>query len=142
MTTGATTFDIPGLAPTSRGTAAIRGPVLTFTGDPFRDGIEQTVTYERDAIVVMAEGKVTDFGPADQLMNRLPPWTPVTNYGQDTLITAGFIDCHVHFPQTPMIGSYGAQLRDWLNKYTFPTEQKFADKELAPTSPRCSCASA
>ena len=53
MTTGATTFDIPGLGPTERGAVAIRGPVLTFIGDPFRDGIQQTVSYERDAIVVM-----------------------------------------------------------------------------------------
>jgi len=131
MTTGATTFDIPGLGPTERGAVAIRGPVLTFIGDPFRDGIQQTVSYERDAIVVMAGGKIIDFGPADQVHDRLPPWTPVTNYGQDALITAGFIDSHVHFPQTPMVGAFGAQLREWLNKYTFPTEQKFAAKHFA-----------
>ena len=43
------------------------------------------------------------------------------------LITSGFIDAHVHYPQTQVIGSYGAQLLDWLHNYTFVEEQKFAD---------------
>jgi guanine deaminase len=44
---------------------------------------------------------------------------------------AGFIDCHVHYPQTQIIGAYGEQLIDWLNKYTFIAEQQFADKDHA-----------
>ena len=43
------------------------------------------------------------------------------------LIMPGFIDAHVHYPQTQVIGSYGAQLLDWLHNYTFVEEQKFAD---------------
>ena len=39
----------------------------------------------------------------------------------------GFIDPHIHFPQTQVIASYGAQLLEWLEKYTFVEEQKFAD---------------
>ena len=39
----------------------------------------------------------------------------------------GFIDAHIHYPQTQVIGSYGAQLLDWLQNYTFVEEQKFAD---------------
>jgi guanine deaminase len=39
----------------------------------------------------------------------------------------GFIDAHVHYSQTHVIGSYGAQLLDWLTNYTFVEEQKFAD---------------
>jgi guanine deaminase len=110
---------------------AIRGPVLTFTGDPFDKGLEHTMVYEADAIVAMANGKVTHFGPADAVRAQLPAGTEVKDYGKDSLISAGFIDSHVHFPQTPMIAAYGEQLLDWLNRYTFPTEQKFADKEFA-----------
>jgi guanine deaminase len=40
---------------------------------------------------------------------------------------SGFIDAHIHYPQTQVIGSYGAQLLDWLQNYTFIEEQKFAD---------------
>ena len=110
---------------------AIRGPVLTYTGDPFKSSLQDTMVYESDAIVAMADGRVTHFGPASRVQPQLPPGTPVKNYGTDALISAGFIDSHVHFPQTPMIAAYGEQLLDWLNKYTFPTEQRYADKEFA-----------
>ena len=110
---------------------AIRGPVLTYTGDPFRDGLDSTMRYEPDAIVAMADGKITHFGPASQVRAQLPDDTVVKEYGRDTLIMAGFIDCHVHYPQTQIIGAFGEQLIDWLNKYTFIAEQQFADPEHA-----------
>ena len=43
----------------------------------------------------------------------------------------GFIDTHNHYPQTEMIASYGAQLLEWLEKYTFPTESKFSNRDFA-----------
>jgi guanine deaminase len=107
---------------------AIRGPVLTYTGDAFRDGLDSTMRYEPDAIVAMADGKITHFGPASGVRAQLPEDTVVREYGRDTLIMAGFIDCHVHYPQTQIIGAFGGQLIDWLNKYTFIAEQQFADK--------------
>ena len=110
---------------------AIRGPVLTYTGDPFKSGLAQTMVYESDAIVAMANGVITHFGPADRIRSQLPPGTEIKDYGKDSLISAGFIDSHVHYPQTPMIAASGEQLFDWLNKYTFPTEQKYSDKEFA-----------
>jgi guanine deaminase len=110
---------------------AIRGPVLTYTGDPFKSGLEHTMVHESDAIVAMADGKITHFGPADRVRPHLPAGIEIKSYGKDSLISAGFIDSHVHFPQTPMIAAYGQQLLDWLNKYTFPTEQKYSDKEFA-----------
>lgn len=112
-------------------TLAIRGPVLTYTSDPFKSSLDDAMVYESDAIVAMSDGRITHFGPADRVLPQLPPGTAVKNYGKDALISAGFIDSHVHFPQTPMIAAYGEQLLDWLNKYTFPTEQKYADKEFA-----------
>src|SRR5262245_28315181 len=92
--------------------------------------------YELDAIVAMADGRITHFGPADDVRANLPPGTTVTELGKDTLTMAGFIDCHVHYPQTPMIGAHGEQLIDWLEKYTFVAEQQFADKERAREAAR------
>jgi guanine deaminase len=109
----------------------IRGPVLTFTGNLFTHELEHTTVYEPDAIVAMADGLITDFGPAQHVLPRLPADAKIRNYGKDSLISAGFIDSHVHFPQTPMIASYGQQLLDWLTNYTFPTELKYVDKEFA-----------
>jgi guanine deaminase len=112
-------------------TSAIRGPVLTYSGDPFQRGLGETMHYEADAIVGMTAGRITHFGPAQTIRRLLPSDTRVENYGRDSLIMAGFIDCHVHFPQTPIIGAGGEQLIDWLNKYTFVAEQRFADKKHA-----------
>jgi Amidohydrolase family len=109
----------------------IGGPVLTLTGNPFKSGLEHTAVYEPDAIVVMAGGLITDFGQAQLVLPKLPAGTEVKNYGKDALISTGFIDSHVHFPQTPMIAAYGEQLLDWLTNYTFPTELKYANKEFA-----------
>ena len=110
---------------------AIRGPVLTYTGDPFKSGLEHTMVYQSDAIVAMANGLITHFGPADSIRPQLPPGTEIKDYGKDSLISAGFIDSHVHFPQTCMIAAYGEQLLNWVNKYAFPTELKYSDKEFA-----------
>jgi guanine deaminase len=105
---------------------AIRGAALTFTGDPFLEDVESCMRYESDALVVMGNGRIADFGPAAQVASRLPAATRVTHYA-DALITAGFVDAHVHYPQTEIIASHGKQLLDWLNDYTFPAEQAFAD---------------
>ena len=89
------------------------------------------MVYESDAIVAFGDGKITHFGPAGNVKPELPAGMDIRNYGSDSLISAGFLDSHVHFPQTPMIAAFGEQLLDWLNKYTFPTERKYADKAFA-----------
>jgi guanine deaminase len=110
---------------------AIRGPALTYTGDPFQQGLDETMRYEPDAIVAMADGRITEFGPARAVRPKLPRGTKVEDYGRDALILAGFVDTHVHYPQTGIIGAFGTQLLDWLNRYTFVAEQRFADKRHA-----------
>ncbi len=115
------TVDAPG------GITAIRGPALTFQGDAFALGVEATLRYESDAVIAFAGGRITHFGPANIVKPALPPGTHIKEYGADSLILPGFIDCHVHYPQTQVIGAYGEQLLDWLNKYTFVAEQQFAD---------------
>jgi len=109
---------------------AIAGQVLTFTDDPFLNDPKQCMIYEKDAMIVMENGKITQFGPASDIQPTLPKDIPVTYY-KDCLITAGFIDCHVHYPQTQMIGAYGKQLIDWLNNYAFAAEQQFNSIEYA-----------
>ena len=71
------------------------------------------------------DGLITAVGEAAALLPTLPPGTPVDHY-PDQLVMPGLIDTHIHFPQTQVIGSYGAQLLEWLQKYTFVEEQKFA----------------
>ncbi len=110
---------------------AIRGPVLTYSGDAFCLNLSDCMHYESDALVVMEAGKISHVGPASQLLATLPPSLAIKNYGPDCLIMAGFIDCHVHYSQLPIIGSYGTQLLEWLNRHAFPTEMAFADADYA-----------
>jgi cytosine/adenosine deaminase-related metal-dependent hydrolase len=53
------------------------------------------------------------------------------------LISAGFVDAHVHYPQTAIIASWGKRLIDWLNTYTFPEEMRFSDPAHARTAETC-----
>ncbi|MEL6816592.1 MAG: guanine deaminase, partial [Cyanobacteria bacterium J06598_3] len=55
---------------------------------------------------------------------------PITHY-PNQLIIPGLIDTHIHFPQTEMIAAYGEQLLTWLDRYTFPTEQKFSSEDYS-----------
>ena len=118
------------MTPRERGDAiAIRGALITFDGDPLLGGMGMR-RYERDAIVVMANGRIVDCGATADVASRLGPDTPVTHYDQG-LISAGFIDAHVHYPQLPVIGAGGKALLEWLTDYTFPAEARFGDIDYA-----------
>lgn len=109
---------------------ALRGDVLHFSGDPRLHGVAACMHFERDALLVLRNGKITQFGPASCLLADLPPDTPIEHY-TDALICAGFVDTHVHYPQLSILGARGLPLLDWLARYTFPAEQAFADVEHA-----------
>ncbi len=115
---------------------AIRGPVLTFTRDPFLHGIDGSLRFERDAVIVIEEGRIARLEPASALSAVLPSAVELETYGDDSLIMAGFVDCHVHFPQIEIIGAGGGALLDWLNKYTFAAEERFADAAYARDAAR------
>lgn len=108
---------------------AYRAAILHSIADPAVVGFEQSYEYFEDGVLVIENGRVINVGHAADLMPSLKD-VKITEY-RDALITPGFIDTHVHYPQTGMIASYGEQLLDWLNTYTFPTEQQFADKAHA-----------
>ena len=104
------------------------GQVLSFTADPFHDG-PSAAHHEAFGAVLVDGGLIADTGPADTLRARHPQ-ARVTDYGR-ALISAGFIDAHVHYPQTAIVASWGKRLIDWLNDYTFPEEARFADPAYA-----------
>lgn len=107
---------------------ALRGHAVTFTGDPFTDpGAFLDVP---DALIIVTEGIITTFGAYDDVADQLPTGVPVTDH-RPALISAGFIDTHVHYVQTAIIGSYGDRLLKWLNNYSFVEEQRFADAGYA-----------
>ena len=109
-------------------TDLLLGQTLAFTADPFTDG-PTAAQHESHSAVLIEGGKIAAVGRADTLRAAYPQ-ARVTDYGR-ALISAGFIDAHVHFPQTAIIASWGKRLIDWLNTYTFPEEMRFADPAYA-----------
>ena len=109
---------------------AYRASIFHFLSDPGVDNDEAATEYFEDGLLLVENGLVVKLGPAQALLKRLPEQVPVIDY-TGKLIIPGLIDAHIHYPQTDMIASYGEQLLEWLNKYTFPTEGKFEDQEYA-----------
>jgi guanine deaminase len=109
---------------------AIRAAALTFVADPFIAGAAAAMRYESDALIVFDRGVITAFGAYSAIQPTLAPDCSIQTY-RDALVLPGFIDLHVHYPQTQIIGAYGKQLIDWLNRYTFVAEQQFADEAHA-----------
>jgi guanine deaminase len=108
--------------------SAIRGRLLTFLRAPTGAGDAAGYRYLADGIILVKDGRIAAVGPAAEMTARMPPGMPVAHHGK-ALILPGFIDAHIHLPQTQVIASYGAQLLEWLEKYTFVEEQKFADPD-------------
>lgn len=101
----------------------LRGRVLTFVSEP--QGIDDVASYRyiEDGAVVIGDGKIImvgEFNPKAAAHHEVIDHRP-------NLILPGFIDPHIHMPQMQVIGSYAANLLEWLNTYTFVEEQKFGD---------------
>lgn len=108
----------------------VRGQMLTFKADPFFNSEKDCYDYYSDGLLVILDGRIAAIGDYDDIAPVYPGLKDVDEY-HDALIVPGFVDCHTHYVQLPMIGSYGDTLLDWLDRYTFPTETRFNDKGFA-----------
>lgn len=113
----------------------LRGAVLTFKKDPFVNNPAECFDYYADGLVVVSEGLIIDVGDYRSTIGRYPRLNNIELY-RDAVIMPGFVDCHVHYVQTSIIGSFGDKLLDWLNRYTFPAEATFSDKRVADEAAR------
>jgi guanine deaminase len=109
---------------------AFRGSVFHCLADPGEHDDEQAIVWFEDGLLVVEDGMIEALGEADALMNSLSDDTQVEDYS-GKLIVPGLIDCHVHYPQIDVIASYGEELLDWLNRYAYPREMRFADEDYA-----------
>jgi guanine deaminase len=113
-------------------THAYRSSIFHCVANPQDVSVDASYAYYEDGVLVVDEGHVVRVGHASDVLPMLQG-IAVTEY-PDALIVPGFIDTHIHYPQVGIIGSYGAQLLDWLNTYTFPEESRFADSTHAATT--------
>lgn len=109
---------------------AWRAAIVHCIADPKDVGIDAAYEYYQDGLLVVEGDTIYALGDAAKLIPTLPKDLPIEHH-PDAVITPGFVDTHIHYPQTDMIGSYGEQLLTWLNTYTFPEEKKFSDKAHA-----------
>jgi len=103
---------------------AYRASLLHFHADPAFT--EHAHTWIEDGLLVVDNGRVQAAGDYATVFPTLAPETPLVDY-RGKIITPGFIDTHLHFPQTDMIASPAPGLLPWLETYTFPTERQFHD---------------
>ena len=106
----------------------LTGRTLSFDGDP--EDNADSVHYCEQGAVLVDGGLIVWCGQAGDAPAVLAEGAEHHDYGDD-LILPGFVDGHVHYPQIGVIASFGAQLLDWLEKYTFPEEARFSDPDYA-----------
>lgn len=109
---------------------AYRSSLLHCLADPGEGADSSALEYFEDGLLIVEDGVVVEAGDASTLMPQLSDDIAVTDFS-GKIIVPGFIDCHVHFPQLDIIASYGEQLLDWLNRYAYPAETRFADEAYA-----------
>ncbi len=108
----------------------VHGQIFDFLRDPSDcSSPGDCYRFLDDGGLVIENGYIKDIGDFNSMKFRYPDYR-VIDYS-DYLVMPGFIDTHIHYPQTEIIGSYGRQLIDWLNQYTFAVEKNFNDREYA-----------
>jgi len=110
------------------GIHAYRASILHFIADPALHA--HSYEWFEDGLLIVDGGLIKAVGDYARLRAGLAPGTPLHDYS-GKLIVPGFIDTHIHYPQTDMIASPADGLLPWLESYTFPIERQFANPEHA-----------
>ncbi|WBU65642.1 guanine deaminase [Paracoccus aerodenitrificans] len=105
----------------------LRGRVLSFHSEPRDESDRDAFDYIEDGAILISDGLIEAAGPYAQL-SAIAGDAEIVDH-RPCLLMPGFIDTHLHFPQVQVIASWGAQLLDWLNDYTFPEEARFSDQD-------------
>lgn len=112
----------------------VRASILHFVSDPGPGDDTSAWQYFEDGALFIAEGRVLRIGPWQEVLAALPALTRESARYYDycgKLLLPGLVDTHVHYPQLRVLGSFGRQLLDWLEHYTFPAEASFAERAVA-----------
>lgn len=105
----------------------LRGRLLSYHREPSSPDDSDAYRYIEDGALLIVDGLIANCGDFDMIAASAPDAKLIDH--RPHLLMAGFIDTHLHFPQMQVIASWGAQLLDWLNTYTFPEETRFANPD-------------
>jgi guanine deaminase len=106
----------------------LRGRILSFIREPESADDHASYRYEDDGGLLLRDGKIAAAGRFAEVEAQGGEEIETIDH-RPHLLLPGFIDAHAHFPQMQVIASYGAELLDWLNDYTFPEETRFGDTQ-------------
>lgn len=115
----------------------LRGRLLTFHHTPRSTNDTEAYAYIEDGALLLRDGLIAATGTPAELL-ALAHDVKVVDH-RPHLLMAGFIDAHIHFPQVQIVASWGSQLLDWLNGYTFPAEAEYSDAQHARSMARQFC---
>ncbi len=102
----------------------IRGQTVSFAADG-----QSAVHHDKGAVAIGDDGRIVWTGPFANLPKFYSSWL-IDDYGEK-LVLPGFIDAHIHFPQYRILAAPGKDLLDWLTRFTFPEEARYADRSHA-----------
>ncbi|TKB31473.1 MAG: guanine deaminase, partial [Mesorhizobium sp.] len=106
----------------------LRGRTLSFLRWPETIDDHSAWRYEQDGGLLLRDGRIVAAGAYAEVEKKAGEGTKKIDH-RPHLLLPGFIDAHAHFPQMQVIASFGAELLDWLNTYTFPEETKFQNAQ-------------
>ena len=114
----------------------IRGTFFDFVDDPWKhvDREQDAARFFADGLLLVTDGVITDFGSYDDVRSRnrdVADGNIGVTHITDRIILPGFIDGHIHVPQTRALGAYGQQLLPWLTDTVFPEELRYSDPTYA-----------
>ncbi len=110
---------------------AYRAAILRFES---QSALSRAAVYEEDGLLVVGPGPggvqtVQAVGPYRELIGQFPD--VAVEHLPGRIIAPGFVDLHIHYPQTDVIGSPAPGLLPWLENYTFPEEKRFSAHEYS-----------
>ena len=108
----------------------LRGRLLSFRRAPHSIDDTASYLYLEDGGLLIDDGKIVAIGDYSDIKKSAPEDVAEKDH-RPHLIVPGLIDLHLHFPQMQVIGSYAANLLEWLNSYTFPEECRFVESAHA-----------
>ncbi|MEJ8309036.1 guanine deaminase [Agrobacterium larrymoorei] len=108
----------------------LRGRLLSFKRAPLSIDDTASYLYIEDGGLLVSDGKIAAIGEYADILAQAPEGVTEKDH-RPHLIVPGLIDMHLHFPQMQVIGSYAANLLEWLNTYTFPEECRFVESAHA-----------
>ncbi len=108
---------------------AYRAALLWFAAEDTQNTSAQAC-YEEDGLLVVGPNALGR--PVVQAIGAYRSVAPLfaqvpVEHLPGRIIAPGFVDMHIHYPQTNVIGSPADGLLGWLEQYTFPEEARFAD---------------